>query len=71
VARDEARKGHCKTGKNVAKVNTQIDWWKHQILFPFFKTEISRAKKNYNIQAREKEINPSRVHTLEQDGLIQ
>jgi len=55
----------AKPGKNVAKVNTQIDCCKHQMLFPLFKTEISRAKKNCNIQAREKEINPLRVHTLE------
>jgi hypothetical protein len=35
------------------------------MLFLLFKTEISRAKKNCDIQAREKEINPLRVHTLE------
>jgi hypothetical protein len=43
----------------VAKVNTYIE-----ILFPLFKTEISKAKNNCNIQAGKKEINPLRVHTL-------
>jgi hypothetical protein len=35
------------------------------MLFPLFKTEISKAKNICNIQARKKEINPLRVHRLE------